>query len=320
MTATRQTAAFLIRRFQEAGLRPDTRKGQNFLIDLNLLDILANSADLGPRDVVLEVGTGLGSLTARMAPLVAAVVTVEVDSHLQQLAAEELMGFANVTMLHQDALRNKNNIHPQVIAAVQQQLAAVPAGQFKLVSNLPYNIATPVISNLLSTPVTPVSMTVTIQKELADRIAARPSTKDYSALSIWIQSQCDVSILRVMPPDVFWPRPKVHSAIVQIVPNSEKKARIGDVTFFHSLVRAMFFHRRKFLRSALLSACKGRLEKPQIDAILAELQLGSQSRAEELCVEEMIRLCTVVQRWLSQTSGAGTEVSGRIRKEDHRTG
>jgi 16S rRNA (adenine1518-N6/adenine1519-N6)-dimethyltransferase len=213
-------------------------------------------------------------------------------------------------MLHQDALRNKNNIHPQVIAAVQQQLAAVPGSQFKLVANLPYNIATPLISNLLSTPVTPVSMTVTIQKELADRIAARPSTKDYSALSIWIQSQCDVSILRVMPPDVFWPRPKVHSAIIQIVPNAEKRARIADVTFFHSFVRAMFFHRRKFLRSVLLSACKGRLGKPQIDAILAELELGSQSRAEEFSVEAMIHLAAVVQRWLAQESGSSVKVPG----------
>src|SRR5262245_46876604 len=110
MRSTRQTTTFLMRRFEEAGLRPDTRKGQNFLIDLNLLDLLADSADLGPHDVVLEIGTGLGSLTARMAPLVAAVVTIEVDSHLQQLAAEELAEFHNVTMLCQDALRNKNNI------------------------------------------------------------------------------------------------------------------------------------------------------------------------------------------------------------------
>ncbi|MGE0758896.1 MAG: 16S rRNA (adenine(1518)-N(6)/adenine(1519)-N(6))-dimethyltransferase RsmA [Pirellulaceae bacterium] len=295
MTSTRQTAKFLMQRFEEAGLRPDTRKGQNFLIDLNLLDILADSADLGPRDVVLEVGTGLGSLTTKMAPLVAAVVTVEVDSHLQQLAAEELADFHNVTMLCQDVLRNKNNIHPHVLETIQDKLGSIPEGQLKLVANLPYNIATPLISNLLLGPVVPVSMTVTIQKELADRITAGPSTKDYSSLSVWVQSLCDASILRVMPPSVFWPRPKVNSAIIQIVPRAEKRARIPDLTFFHTFVRAMFFHRRKFLRSELVSACKDQLGKPEVDAVMAELGLGPQSRAEELPVETMLTLCEAIR-------------------------
>lgn len=295
MTSSRQTASFLIRRFEEAGLRPDTRKGQNFLVDLNLLAILADEAKLGPRDVVLEIGTGLGSLTALMAPRVAAVVTVEVDAHVQQLAAEELVDNTNVTMLHQDALRNKNNLHDNVIATVKQRLADVPGGQFKLVANLPYNIATPVISNLLSTEITPVSMTVTIQKELADRITARPSTKDYSALSIWVQSQCDAKILRVMPPEVFWPRPKVNSAILQIVPNAEKKKRISDPAFFHSFVRDLFCHRRKFLRSGLVGALKGQLDKPAIDVLMQDVGLGPESRAEQLTVETMLTLCEAVR-------------------------
>lgn len=293
-----------MRRFQEAGLHPDTRKGQNFLIDLNLLGILADAAQLGPRDVVLEIGTGLGSLTAIMAPRVAAVVTVEVDPYLQQLAAEELFGFGNVTMLCQDALRNKNNLHQNILATVEEKLGEVPGGQFKLVSNLPYNIATPVISNLLSTPITPVSLTVTIQKELADRIVAQPSTKDYSALSIWVQSQCDASILRVMPPEVFWPRPKVHSAILHIVPNADKKARIPDLSFFHQFVRAMFFHRRKFLRSVLLSAFKGQLEKPEVDTIMAQLGLGAQSRAEELDVDSMLRLSETMRQHVAKRQGS----------------
>jgi 16S rRNA (adenine1518-N6/adenine1519-N6)-dimethyltransferase len=253
---------------------------------------------LEPHDVVLEIGTGLGSLTGVMAPRVAAVVTVEVDAHVQQLASEELIDHPNVTMLHQDALRNKNNLHPNIMAAVKERLASVPGGRFKLVANLPYNIATPIISNLLSTEITPVSMTVTIQKELADRITARPSTKDYSALSIWVQSQCDAKILRVMPPDVFWPRPKVHSAIIQIVPNPEKKARIPDPAFFHSFVRALFFHRRKFLRSVLVSTLKGQLEKPEVDSLMAELGLGPQSRAEELSVESILELCVAARRRL----------------------
>ena len=109
--------------------------------------------------------------------------------------------------------------------AVGEQLAAAPGRRFKLVANLPYNIATPVLSNLLLARHVPHSMTVTIQKELADRITALPSTKDYSALSVWIQSQCTAEIVRLMPPSVFWPEPKVTSAILRIVVDPERRAR-----------------------------------------------------------------------------------------------
>jgi len=284
-----------MRRFEEVGLQPDKRRGQNFLIDLNLLNMLASSSDPGPRDVVLEVGTGLGSLTAIVAPQVAHMVTVEIDQHLQQLAWEELAEIDNITLLKTDALRNKNNLHPDVLAAVQEQLDAVPDARFKLVANLPYNIATPVISNLLSTPMTPHSMTVTIQKELADRITAAPGCKDYSALSIWVQSQCDAHIVRVMAPSVFWPRPKVQSAIIHLAINEEKRGRIPDREFFHTFVRSMFFHRRKFLRSVLLAAFKNRLSKPEVDAIMEGQGLGPQTRAETLNVDVMLALCEAVR-------------------------
>ena len=138
-------------------------------------------------------------------------------------------------------------------------------------------------------------MTVTIQKELADRITAAPSCKDYSALSIWVQSQCDARIVRVMAPSVFWPRPKVYSAIIHIALNEEKRSRIPDRKFFHTFVRSMFFHRRKFLRSVLLSAFKSRLSKPDVDAIMAEQGLGPQTRAETLDVEAMLSLCEAVR-------------------------
>jgi 16S rRNA (adenine1518-N6/adenine1519-N6)-dimethyltransferase len=283
-------------RFREVGLEPDKRRGQNFLIDLNLLEILADAADLSERDVVLEVGTGLGSLTALMAPRAGHVITVEIDKHLQQLAMEVLHQFDNVTLLGQDVLKNKNNLHPTVLGTIQSELDKVSQRQLKLAANLPYCVATPIIANLLSTPVTPVSMTVTIQKELADRIAAKPRTKDYNALSIWLQSQCRTETLRILPPTVFWPRPKVDSAIVQIIPDAEKRARIPDLAFFHSFVRAMFFHRRKFLRSVLLSAMKDRLSKPEADAILAAQQLGPDARAEQLDVDRMLALCEAVRQ------------------------
>ncbi len=187
----RQTKTFLLERFREMGIRPATRHGQNFLIDLNLVQLIIDSADLTANDVVLEVGTGTGSLTAMMSERAAAVVTVEIDSHLFELASEQLFDLPNVTMLQLDALRNKNNIDDRVMDAVGLLLAAAPNRRFKLVANLPYNIATPLLSNLLLARHVPHSMTATIQKELAERITASPSTKDYSALSVWIQSQCN---------------------------------------------------------------------------------------------------------------------------------
>jgi 16S rRNA (adenine1518-N6/adenine1519-N6)-dimethyltransferase len=292
----RQTASFLIRKFREAGIQPDSRRGQNFLVDLNLLEILMEAADIGANDVVLEVGTGLGSLTTLLAPRAAAVVTVEVDRHLQQLAAEQLLDFRNVTMLCMDALRNKNNLDDAVLEAVRGRLAEGAARNFKVVANLPYNIATPVISNLLSTDIPPVSLTVTIQKELADRIVAQPHSKEYGALSIWLQSQCRTEILRVMPPSVFWPRPKVHSAIVQIVLDAERRKRIPDLAFFHTFTRSMFLHRRKFLRGVMVSAFKGRLDKQEVDAILKQSQLGPETRAEQLDVETMLALSNAARQ------------------------
>src|SRR5215468_2595803 len=184
----RQTKTFLLERFREMGIRPATRHGQNFLIDLNLVELIVGAAELTTDDVILEVGTGTGSLTAMMAAQAAAVVTVEIDGHLFELASEQLIDLPNVTMLKLDALKNKNTIDDLVMYAVGQHLAADPGRRFKLVANLPYNIATPLLSNLLLARHVPESMTVTIQKELAERIIAPPSTKDYSALSVWIQS------------------------------------------------------------------------------------------------------------------------------------
>jgi 16S rRNA (adenine1518-N6/adenine1519-N6)-dimethyltransferase len=297
-SSRRQTLSFLKERFAEVGLNLVKRHGQNFLIDLNLLRLLVETANLQANDVVLEVGTGTGSLTAQIAPHVAAVVTVEIDSRLHQLASEELIDYANVTMLLQDALRNKNNLGDAVLDAVRSRLLEQPGRQLKLVANLPYSVATPVISNLLLTDVTPVSMTVTIQKELADRLAAKPGTKDYGAVSVWVQSQCKAQIVRLLPPEAFWPRPLVTSAIVHIEYVAEKRARIADLLYFHDFVRSMFFHRRKFLRSVLISAFKNELGKPDIDDILSHLRFGPDARAEQLSSQAMIELCDAVRQRL----------------------
>ena len=296
----RQTISYLTQRFAEAGIRPVTRNGQNFLVDLNLVELLVESAALDQRDVVLEVGTGTGSLTAMMAKLAGHVVTVEIDAQLQQLAAEELVHLGNVTMIQRDALRNKNQVADEVLAAIREQLAEFPAARFKLAANLPYNIATPLISNLLTLDDPPFSMTVTIQLELARRITARPRSKDYSALSIWVQSQCKTEIVRELPPDVFWPRPKVRSAIIRITPKEALRSRIRDREFFHQHVRAMFFHRRKFLRSCILSGYKGRLTKPQTDEIMEAMELAPDARSEQLSVEQMLDLSNRIQDVLDE--------------------
>jgi len=198
-------------------------------------------------------------------------------------------------MLKFDALRNKNNFDDRVMDAVGEQLAAAPGRQLKLVANLPYNIATPVISNLLLSRYVPHSMTVTIQKELAERIIAPPSTKDYSALSVWIQSQCTAEIVRLMPPSVFWPAPKVTSAILKIVVDPERRARIADLQFFHQIVKALFLHRRKFLRANVVAALKHHLEKPQVDELFDSLGFAADTRTEQLDVETLIKLADAIR-------------------------
>jgi|tagenome__1003787_1003787.scaffolds.fasta_scaffold20647373_1 16S rRNA (adenine1518-N6/adenine1519-N6)-dimethyltransferase len=301
MMQPRQTQSFLIERMKEAGIRPHGQHGQNFLIDLNLLDLLVRTADPGPKDVVLEIGTGLGSLTGRVAQLAAAVVTVEIDPRLFALAAEELSGLANVTMLQQDALKNKNAMHPAVLEAVRHKLDAHPDSRLKLIANLPYNIATPILSNLLTIEPVPISLTATIQKELADRMVAPPGTKDYSALSIWMQALCAIELVREMKPQVFWPRPKVDSAIVHILPNPAKRALVGDLPFFHDFIRTLFQHRRKFLRGVLVSTYRDQLEKAAIDQILAPFDLPPDARAEQLSVKTLIALSKAVAERLSDT-------------------
>jgi 16S rRNA (adenine1518-N6/adenine1519-N6)-dimethyltransferase len=300
MAKRRQTVSYLTRRFREVGLRPNKRHGQNFLIDLNLVELLADAAEISPLDVVLEIGTGTGSLAGLLAERAAHLITVEIDRHLFQLAREELEAFDNITFLHQDVLRNKNHFAANVLQTISDVMEQCDGPVFKLVANLPYNIATPVISNLLRCSLVPASMTVTIQKELADRLLAAPNSKDYGALSVWVQALCDVKLIRVLPPTVFWPQPRVDSAIVSVVHRADRRATLPDVEFFHSFVRKIFFHRRKFLRSVALSAFKDLLEKADVDQVLSDHALGAETRTEQLPVDQLKALCeSFRQRLLS---------------------
>ena len=296
MSEPRQTASYLSKRLAAAGLRPVSRFGQNFLIDLNLVDLIARSAELRKTDVVLEIGTGVGSLTTRLSDQAGAVLSVEIDNNLHRLASEELSDRPNVRLIHGDALRNKNSLRPEIMELIRDAIGRIGEdARFLLVANLPYNVATPIISNLLHETPPPDVMVVTIQKELADRIVAQPGTKDYGALSVWVQSLCRAEIVRVLPPTVFWPRPKVHSAILRLDLVPEWRGQFQDLTHFHQTVRALFFHRRKFLRSVVASAMKGRLGKPEVDQVLASLGYEETSRAEELSVQQIQQLAEALR-------------------------
>jgi len=297
-TIRNQTISYLTQKFREIGIRPVSKHGQNFLIDMNLLDLLVRTADLQPDDVALEIGTGTATLSTRVASQAAHLVTVEIDPHMAAFATEELDGFENVTLLNFDALRNKNAFRPEMLETVGQQMEAANTTKFKLIANLPYNVATPILSNLLRTELTPLSMTVTIQKELAERIVAEPGTKDYSALSVWMQSQCHCEIIRVLPPGVFWPAPKVHSAFIHVQVDEARRNAIADREFFHEFNRSLFFHRRKFLRSVLQSAFKGRLEKGEVDDVMREHHLDETARAESFSVDEILAMSEIFRKRL----------------------
>ncbi len=286
----RQTKTFLMQRLREVGIQPATRHGQNFLIDMNLQQLIVGAGDISARDVVLEVGTGTGALTERIAKLAGAVVTIEIDHHLFELASELLLDFDNVTMLKHDALKNKNNFDPRLMDAIGEKLAEVPSGRLKLVANLPYNIATPILSNLLLAEHVPHTMVATIQKELGDRIVAKPWSKDYGALSVWMQCQADTEIVRIMPPSVFWPAPKVESAIVRIVVDPERRAAIPDLRYLHQFTKAIFIHRRKFLRANVVAALKHYLSKQEVDEMLAPMDLSPDTRTEQLDVPTLMQL------------------------------
>src|SRR5262245_40915009 len=222
MPDPRQTLSYLSRLLAERGMRPKGKLGQNFLIDLNLIDLIVRTAELSRADAVLEVGSGTGGLTARLADEAGAVVSVEVDPAFHGLAAELLADKPNVELVHGDALKHKNELNPEVLAAWDRRAAAHGCTVRKLVANLPYVVATPVIANLLlDRP--PERMVVTVQWEIAERLTAGPGLKDYGALAVLAQSLADVEIVRRLGPSVFWPRPQVDSAIVRITPRDDKR-------------------------------------------------------------------------------------------------
>jgi 16S rRNA (adenine1518-N6/adenine1519-N6)-dimethyltransferase len=198
--------------------------------------------------------------------------------------------------MHADVLKNKNEIRPEVFAAIEDLRQRSGCKRVKLVANLPYAVAVPVISNFLLSELPLERQVVMVQWEIAERLSARPGTKNFGALSVLVQSLADVEgVRRRLPPSVFWPRPQVASAVMLVRPNADKRAHVvevaGSVHRFRAFLRDLYVHRRKNLRGALAGMPSGRIPKDEVDRKLAGLGLDGTARAEDLDREQHLRLC-----------------------------
>lgn len=292
----RQTLSYLQSLLEARGLRPNSKLGQCFLIDLNLMELLLKSAEISTADLILEVGSGTGSMTVKLGEQAGAVLGIEIDPGMAALARDFTAHLPNVRILQIDALKSKHRLHPELIATLEDGWRRGSFQRMKLVANLPYVIATPLIANLLLTDLPIERMVVTVQWELAERLAARPSTPDYGSLAVFVQSLAEVTILRQLPPSVFWPRPKVSSGIVLIQPSAAKRQQVGDRAAWHEFLHHLYLHRRKNLRGALLPHpwVADRWSKPELDQILVQHGFDPQTRAEALTVEQHLQLCRVL--------------------------
>ena len=294
--AERQTRSHLMELFQRHGYNPRRDLGQNFLIDVNLVEYIARSAELDEKDVVLEVGAGTGGMTAFLVKDAGHVISVELDENVFPLAQEAVKDADNVTLIKTDILKNKHTFSPEVMDLVQEKLDSIEGSRLKLVSNLPYNVATPVVSNLVATELPWKRMVITIQLELGQRMSAKPGSSHFGALSAWLQAQCFVKILKRLGNQVFWPRPKVNSAIVLLRPQNERRKAIGDREFYHDFVRRLFHHRRKLMRGVLCGMYRKQIDKAVVDDILKDMKFAESARAEAQSVDRLVALSNRIQR------------------------
>ncbi len=247
MTRHIQTKTEVAAILRSAGHRPNRRHGQNFLIDGNLMRRLIDSAEIAANDIVLEVGCGTGALTEHLVQLAARVVCVEIDPPLHAIVANRLADADNLTLLNTDALANKHTIQPDVRTALSDAAAAAN-GQRILVANLPYNIATPLLVDLLLDPLGFSRFCFTVQKEVGQRLVATPGTRDFGPVSIALQATCRIDILAHLPPHVFWPPPKIDSVMIRADVVANPLGSLNRLQSFVEFVRRCFTHRRKTLR------------------------------------------------------------------------
>ncbi len=272
-----------------AGISPNKRLGQHFLIDLNLMRLLVDSASIQEDDIVLEVGCGTGSLTEALLARAGRTIAVELDRNLAEIARKQLAQAKGFDLFNADILESKNRINPAVAGALARAREK-HAGRVLLVANLPYNVASPVMMNLVTGPTTADRMYVTVQKEVADRMAARPGTGDYGILSILLDATGDVKTMRTLKPTVFWPQPQVDSAMVSFVRNGAKCSRITKMGLFSKTVHLFMGHRRKTL-AACCKLAGGELARiADWPDIFEQCRIDPTQRPEKLCADDYVAI------------------------------
>ena len=271
------------------GLVPNKRLGQNFLIDLNLMKLLIDYANIDRNDIVLEVGCGTGSLTEGLAQKSAKIIAVEADPALAKIAKRQLETQNNVEIINADVLENKNTINPSVTEALNSARKQY-RGRFLLVANLPYNVASPVMLNLVKAAPSVNAMYVTVQKEVAERMTAEPRNKHYGTLSIFLSATGRVRIERVLKPTVFWPAPQVDSAMVSFDAKEEKIKRIKNIRLFSEIISLFMQHRRKMLK-ACAKFTAGRLAKiTDFSEIFERAGINPNDRPDQLSPQNYIEI------------------------------
>lgn len=280
-----QTKSEIQHLLESADRRPRKRLGQNFLIDRNLMRKLVERSGIEPSDCVLEVGAGTGSLTGMLATVARRVVASEIDPILAVLVVERMRRFDNVTIVPGDALQDKSTIAPALLSAVRAA-HGLAGGTLRLVANLPYDIATPLVIDLLLSDLPVRRMCVTVQSEVADRFMGRPRTKSYGPVGIVSQALTTVGRICRMPPQVFWPRPKVSSTMLRLDVRERGPVDPKDAPAFARFVRGSFLHRRQ-----TMSHNARRMEDPDlVGSALAAAGIDARCRPEEISVEQWIDL------------------------------
>ena len=270
------------------GFKLSKSLGQNFLTDKNIIDRIVESAGIGPEDLVIEIGPGIGVITREAAEYAKKVVAVEIDSNLIPILEETLGDCDNVEVVNRDILKTDVN---EIIRNCGENFSGV-----KVIGNLPYYITTPIIMKLLEDGVNADSITIMMQKEVADRIKAAPGTKAYGALSVAVQYYCTVEAVVNVPKDVFVPQPKVDSTVLRLRIMEEKSVELADRDVFFSCVKAGFGQRRKTLLNSLMGI--EYITKEGVRQALEAAGIDPSRRAETLNLEEFARLSNEIYSML----------------------
>ena len=264
--------------------------GQNFLTDKNIIDKIVEAPEIGPRDLVIEIGPGIGVLTAEAARRAAKVVAVEIDRKLIPILQETLAEFDNIEILNQDIL--KTDLHK--ILEQNREYKGQKIEGVKIIGNLPYYITTPIIMKILEEGVPADSITIMMQKEVADRLKAPPGSRTYGAISAAVAYYCRVDHVANVPKEVFIPQPKVDSAVLKLSLRKEKPLELANEKLFFQCIKAGFGQRRKTLLNSLTGV--GGYTKEQVESALSEAGVDSKRRAETLGIEEFGKIANALQR------------------------